>query len=634
MGKDKLDIQILLEIALNQGIQGKDNADLDRVLQLYMRKLNCFAVALYQKSTVERIRPNALLSHPAWSEKLKSISRAQQETPSKQIYLNDAAGHYYALPLADYGALVLMRKNAFSMEMVLELNKVAHQLGRDLCQFSESQRLQLLQSLFDHSSDSVLIAEEDGRLHYFNELAANRLGMQRANAGVTSIQDFADLKLMRQDRLISLTDPGEWQNIVEAMIRNQGQISIEGTNVNKDTGSHFPLEITANLIEINSKRFVIAISRDITQRRRQEEILKETSQKLESILYEMSDVVWSVSLPDYKMIFMTPSAESLYEIEGARWVEDTSIWEKVIHPEDKAVVADIQRQLETYGSYTAKYRIVTPTGVIKWVRNSGKYVFDKNQTPIRLDGVMVDRTSQYLAQETLEQELRLQEALIDIASTYINLDPKDVEETIHRSLEKMGRFVAADRAYIFDYDFVNATTSNTYEWCKEGIGAEITNLQNVPMSYFPQWIERHLNNDAFYIPDVLRLDSEAEGGLRSILEPQGIKSLIAIPMKDGDDLIGFVGFDSVEHHHLYSEKEQKLLYLFGQMLINIRNRQNWEKQLRNQEEKYRNIIANMNLGLLELGQDGTIAFANQTLQASVGRPQTDRQIDKKQKLKT
>jgi len=213
----------------------------------------------------------------------------------------------------------------------------------------------------------------------------------------------------------------------------------------------------------------------------------------------------------------------------------------------------------------------------------------------------------------LEQQLKLQEILIEIASDYINVDEAQVDSVIQASLEKMCRFVNADRSYIFDYDFIAETTSNTYEWCNDGVEPEIQNLQDVPMELFPQWISEHQKGRPFYVPDVLALDADgSEGGLRSILEPQGIKSLIAIPLLKGKDLFGFVGFDSVREYHIYSDKEQQLLHLFGQMLINIRMRRRWENTLRIQEEKYRNILANMNLGLLEVDPDDNILFANQS----------------------
>lgn len=334
--------------------------------------------------------------------------------------------------------------------------------------------------------------------------------------------------------------------------------------------------------------------------------------KLESIFNEMTEVLYSLLLPEYKISFITPSLLTVFEVSPEAFSNDFSLWKKIIVPEDDHVVKTIEESLTKRHSFEVSYRIKTPSGQIKWVNNRGKYILDAHGTPIRLDGVVIDKTKEYTVQDTLNQELRLQEALIDIASTYINLDPKDVENTIHHSLEKMGLFVNADRAYIFDYNFDKGTTSNTYEWCNKGISPEIENLQDIPVDYLPQWVSQHKKGEALYIPDVSALEDTGDGGLKSILEPQGIKSLIAIPMIDGKELIGFVGFDSVLEHYIYSEKEKRLLFLFGQMLINIRNRQRWDDHIRIQEEKYRNIIANMNLGLLEVNLDDQIIFANQS----------------------
>ena len=362
-------------------------------------------------------------------------------------------------------------------------------------------------------------------------------------------------------------------------------------------------ELSELITRINSQAVAI---------RKSNEELSSTKLQLESILNEMTDVVWSVAIPSYEVIFITPSIEKVFGVSTEEFIADFNLWTKVIIQDDREVVDTITQSLQESNAFDVVYRIITPSGDIKWINNKGKYIFNKENDPIRIDGVVTDKTIEYQAKDVLEQELKLQEALIDIASTYINLDPKDVENTIHRSLEKMGNFVGADRAYIFDYDFARGVTSNTYEWCNEGISPEIENLQDVPIEYFPQWTEKHRKGEAFYIPDVNELPYDGEGGLKSILEPQGIRSLIAIPMLDSGDLIGFVGFDSVQHLHDYSDKEQRLLFLFGQMLINIRNRQKWDKQLRLQEEKYRNIIANMNLGLLEVDLSDVIVYANQS----------------------
>ncbi len=223
-----------------------------------------------------------------------------------------------------------------------------------------------------------------------------------------------------------------------------------------------------------------------------------------------------------------------------------------------------------------------------------------------------DITERVEVQKIIDQQLQLQDLLINISSTYINIDLDQVENTINKSLQELGKFVGADRAYIFDYDFESNTTSNTYEWCEDGATPEFDNLQNISLDFMPQWVEKHRQGLPFYIPNIELLPDEGPESLRGVLEPQGIKSLITIPMISYSKLIGFVGFDSVKEKHEYSEKEMKLLSLFAQMLINIFDRKRKENLLTKQEEKYRNIIANMNLGLMEVMPDETIIFANQS----------------------
>lgn len=161
--------------------------------------------------------------------------------------------------------------------------------------------------------------------------------------------------------------------------------------------------------------------------------------------------------------------------------------------------------------------------------------------------------------------------LIKMAREYLNLPLEHAERAIQSSLKEMATFVGADRAYIFRYDLHLMQTSNTYEWCADGISAEIDNLQNVDVSFIPDWLDAHKKGNELYIPDVLAL--AAESGIREILEPQGVKSIITVPMLDDGNLIGFVGFDSVRKHHVYTDKERKLLSLYAEMLVNIGSRE-------------------------------------------------------------
>jgi PAS domain S-box-containing protein len=178
------------------------------------------------------------------------------------------------------------------------------------------------------------------------------------------------------------------------------------------------------------------------------------------------------------------------------------------------------------------------------------------------------------------QAEELKELLIKISVTYINAPIERFNEIVNSSLKEMAEFVKADRSYIFEYNWTDQETNNTFEWCAEGIQPEIENLQNVPLEAIPFWVEAHKNKLPVNIDNVEELDADSE--LRGILEPQGIKSLLAIPLIDGENCVGFVGFDSVRKFHRYSDKEKVLLQVFAQIVVNFINRKHDAKMLENQ----------------------------------------------------
>lgn len=78
-------------------------------------------------------------------------------------------------------------------------------------------------------------------------------------------------------------------------------------------------------------------------------------------------------------------------------------------------------------------------------------------------------SSQEEKDQIIDYQLRFQKLLISISTQYINADLSNVTALIESSLQQIGNFVGADRSYVFSYDLENNTTSNTFEWCKEGV---------------------------------------------------------------------------------------------------------------------------------------------------------------------
>ncbi len=284
-----------------------------------------------------------------------------------------------------------------------------------------------------------------------------------------------------------------------------------------------------------------------------------------------------------------------YPLENIPWWREQIMKQEYIQITDIAALPpEASNESSILGSMDIKSLVCVPVIVKKVVvgflgMDSVKEHLEFENEDIQLLKILANSVAEARLKIAAEQELlhlsRMQELVMKIAQTYINIPLKEVDTAIMLSLKEMAEFVSADRSYIFSYDFISRTTSNTHEWCADGVSEEKDNLQNVPIDFIPDWIEKHTKGEAFIVEDVLKLPYTGSGCLRDILEPQGIKSVITVPMIDENELKGFVGFDSVKNYHTYTLKEQSLLVLFAQLLVNVGKRAQTEKMLTDAKEQ-------------------------------------------------
>ena len=75
----------------------------------------------------------------------------------------------------------------------------------------------------------------------------------------------------------------------------------------------------------------------------------------------------------------------------------------------------------------------------------------------------------------------------------------DHEVAFNKLLGLVASFYDADRSYVFEFDLGSQRMSNTYEWCAEGIEAEISKLQNMDIAIVDRWIVQFKAHGEFYI---------------------------------------------------------------------------------------------------------------------------------------
>lgn len=230
----------------------------------------------------------------------------------------------------------------------------------------------------------------------------------------------------------------------------------------------------------------------------------------------------------------------------------------------------------------------------KWISMNSTPEFRPGEDkPYRVFATIRDITEQIEAERKLKAQSELMELLVFTSTSFINIPSDKLHETINLALRKLGEFVKADRMYVFDYDWEKQICTNTYEWCGEGIEAQIDLLKDVPLEGLEDWTENHTKGESVYVKNVS--DLEKDTTLRQILEPQGIISLLAMPVMDNSYSTGFIGLDSVRNQHTYNENEINLLKIFTGILSNVKNRLESERQLKDRIKELNSIYRISNL---------------------------------------
>ena len=152
--------------------------------------------------------------------------------------------------------------------------------------------------------------------------------------------------------------------------------------------------------------------------------------------------------------------------------------------------------------------------------------------------------------DSARNDLSVEKKLLDCIENLVMND--DFTAAVNSGLTTILEYYDADRTYIFEFQWKENLTRNTYEIYRDGISPQIENLQTVPVDVVARWVdsfEDQEQNTIIFIGDVDALKDDPTHRLEyDCLHPQGIKSLIAVPIFINGKLHGFLGIDNPRSH--------------------------------------------------------------------------------------
>ncbi|MFN2500802.1 MAG: PAS domain S-box protein [Pyrinomonadaceae bacterium] len=266
----------------------------------------------------------------------------------------------------------------------------------------------------ERSSDIIWFSTPDGTFVEVNEAAVKTYGYTR--------DEF--LKLNLRDIRHPSTDLVLSDQLKAANARG---ISFETTHIRKD-GTSFPVEVNANGGDFGGERLVMAIVRDVTERKRNEDALRESEER-RKLAQEAGNVgIWDWNILTDKTYW----SETMWDFYGEQPTDlnpDETYWKDHIHFNDRDRVLTHIRDVVASDAleYHDEFRILTKDGSVRWLEALAKISRDDDGRAIRMYGVNLDITERKAAEEVRrisEHQLRLITDTVPALISYVDREKR------------------------------------------------------------------------------------------------------------------------------------------------------------------------------------------------------------------
>ncbi len=169
---------------------------------------------------------------------------------------------------------------------------------------------------------------------------------------------------------------------------------------------------------------------DITERKRAEEELLKTRERLELAMDAGEHGFWDWNL-DTNDVYFSPCYYTMLGYEPGELPMTLETWINLMHPDDKkTIVPEVENYVKNARAYEVEFRLKTKDGDWKWISGRGKsFKKDIDGIPHRAVGVHVDITERKRAEEELLKTRERLELAMDAGEHGFwdwNLDTNDV----------------------------------------------------------------------------------------------------------------------------------------------------------------------------------------------------------------
>jgi hypothetical protein len=163
---------------------------------------------------------------------------------------------------------------------------------------------------------------------------------------------------------------------------------------------HEHAEVTFN--EAGQAIRMCGTMQDITERKKADEALQKSEEKHRNLAESLNELIYRADPETFVSTYVNQAVERIYGNTVEEWLNDPSLWEQTIYPDDRerafAEFTELQTKLE---SGIVEYRIIKKDKTIRWVQDHVSWEKDQQGKLISMNGIMYDITESKEAQDAM-----------------------------------------------------------------------------------------------------------------------------------------------------------------------------------------------------------------------------------------
>ena len=168
---------------------------------------------------------------------------------------------------------------------------------------------------------------------------------------------------------------------------------------------------------------MVGANHDITERKRVEQTLRESEERLSYSLYAARAGSWDWDIRSGN-IFWTAENYELYDFDRALGSPTYADWESRLHPEDllrtNQMIADVVSG--KLPEYRTEFRVVHRNGRVLWLLGLGSIQRAADGTPLRMSGINIDITERKQMENALRESEERMRLVLNTTKTGIWID--------------------------------------------------------------------------------------------------------------------------------------------------------------------------------------------------------------------